>query len=226
MKPGTLLSDIPLFQALSTEDKERLSQSIRRQTLQKGEVLFHKGSEGTKLFVIIRGKIKVQLPSPLKEEIVLAVFSDGDFFGEMALLDGMPRSADAVALEDSELFVLSRSDFVAFLQNNPAAIQAILRSLSLRLRKTDDLLQDTCFLNVSGRLAKKLVQLAEDHGKEENNQASFELAITQADLAKMVGSSRESVNKELRMLREKGLLTIEGRSFIIHNMQRLKRRIK
>lgn len=226
MSPDALLANIPLFQALSAEDRAQLVGSIQRRRVKKKEILFHKGEEGTTLYVIISGKIKVVLPSPLGEEVVLAVFTDSDFFGEMALLDGMPRSAAAVALEDSELFVLTQSDFVAFLQNNPDAIRAILRSLSLRLRKTDDLLQDTCFLNVSGRLAKKLVQLVEEHGGQEENMASFELSLTQTDLARMVGTSRESINKELRMLREKGLVSMQGGTFIIHNMQRLKRRIR
>lgn len=226
MLPDALLESIPLFQSLSPEDKARLVGSLQRRSIRKNETLFRKGDEGTTLYVIISGTIKIVLPSPLGDEVVLAIFRESDFFGEMALLDGMPRSADAVALEDSELFVLNRPDFVAFLQNNPAAIQAILRSLSLRLRKTDDLLQDTCFLNISGRLAKKLVQLAEEHGREEENRASFELSLTQSDLARMVGASRESINKELRMLREKGLVTVQGGSFTIHNMQRLKRRIR
>ncbi|HET57170.1 MAG TPA: Crp/Fnr family transcriptional regulator [Deltaproteobacteria bacterium] len=226
MSPAALLANIPLFQALGPDDRERLSRSIKRQVVHKGTVLFQKGEPGTTLYVIITGKIKIILPSSLGEEMVLAVFSGGDFFGEMALLDGMPRSADAVALEDAELLMLDQADFVSFLQNNPGAIQAILRSLSLRLRKTDDLLQDTCFLNVSGRLAKKLVELVEEHGTRQDNEAVFDLSLTQADLARMVGASRESVNKELRTLREKGLITIEGRSFTIHNMERLRRRIK
>ncbi|MCK9229496.1 MAG: Crp/Fnr family transcriptional regulator [Syntrophales bacterium] len=228
MSPDALLVNIPLFQALSAADKARLVSSIQRQSIKKNEVLFNKGDEGTTLYVIIRGSIKIVLPppSPLGEEVVLAVFSDSDFFGEMALLDGMPRSADAVACEDSELCVLNRTDFVAFLQNNPAAIQAILTSLSLRLRKTDDFLQDTCFLNVSGRLAKKLLQLVEEHGNEEQNVGSFELPLTQSDLARMVGASRESINKGLRVLREKGLITVQGGTFTIHNMLRLKRRVK
>jgi CRP-like cAMP-binding protein len=218
--------NIPLFHTLSSEDRKRLASSIRRQSIKKGEILFRKGSEGTTLYVIIQGKIKIALPSMLGDEVVLALFSDGDFFGEMALLDGMPRSADAIALEDSELYVLNQSDFVAFLNSNTDAIQAILRSLSQRLRKTDDLLQDTCFLNVSGRFAKKLLELAEENGRKVGDEIEFDIALTQTDLAKMVGASRESINKELRTLREKGLVSVQGNTICIHNLTRLKRRIK
>ncbi len=226
MSPESFIMNIPLFHSLGPEDRKHLAASIRRQSIKRGEVLFRKGSEGTTLYVITKGKVKIVLPSTMGDEVVLALFSEGDFFGEMALLDGMPRSADAVALEDSELYVLNQSDFVGFLQNNRGAIQAILRSLSLRLRKTDDLLQDTCFLNVSGRFAKKLVELAEEHGREVGDEIEFDIALTQTDLAKMVGASRESINKELRTLREKGLVSVDGNTIRIHNPTRLKRRIK
>lgn len=221
-----LLNDIPLLQALPPEEKERLRRSLKHLSLRRGDVLFRKDSEGNTLYIIISGKIKIVLPSTLGEELVLAVFSDGDFFGEMSLLDGMPRSADAVALEKTELLSLEGSDFITFLQHSQGALKAVLRSLSLRLRKTDDLLEDTCFLNVSGRLAKKLVQMVEERGALENNQASFELSLTQSELANMISASRESVNKELRTLREKGLISVEKGLLKIHNMERLKRRIK
>lgn len=226
MSPESIIMNIPLFHTLNPGDRKRLAASIRLQSIKKGEVLFRKGSEGTTLYIIAKGKIKIVLPSTQGNEVVLALFSDGDFFGEMALLDGMPRSADAKAIEDSELYLLNQSDFVAFLQNNSGAIQAILRSLSLRLRRTDDLLQDTCFLNVSGRFAKKLVELAEEYGDAMEEGIKFDLSLTQTDLAKMVGASRERINKELRTLREKGLVSIDGNSIRIHNLARLKRRIK
>ena len=119
----------------------------------------------------------------------------------MAILDGMPRSADAVALEGTELLVVDRQDFMSFLKDNENAIQAILYSLSMRLRKTDDLLEDTCFLNISARFAKKLIELAEHYGQQSTTSILIDLEVTQSDLASMVGATRESINKELRVLR-------------------------
>ncbi|MCK4388990.1 MAG: Crp/Fnr family transcriptional regulator [Desulfobacterales bacterium] len=224
MTPQEFLKQVPLFRSLNQEDGERLAALLRRQSLKKGEVLFRKGSEGTSLYVIVRGVIKIVLPSRMGDEVILAVFSEGDFFGEMSILDGMPRSADAVALEPAEVFVLNRSDFLSFLKNNEHAIESILYSLSMRLRKTDDLLEDTCFLNISSRFAKKLIELAEIYGRQEADAILIDLRLTQKDLASMVGATRESINKELRVLREKGLVSISEGAIRIHDMARLKRR--
>ena len=226
MKPADFLKKVPLFQSLRAEDLEHLAASIRVQSLRKGEVLFRKGSEGTALFIIKKGNIKISLPSSIGEEVILAIFSNGDFLGEMAILDGMPRSTDAVAIEPSELFVLSRSDFLSFLKNDEDTIKSILSVLSMRLRKTDDFLVDTCFRNISARLAKTLVELGKKYGHQKGNSTEIYLRLTQKDLASMVGSTRESVNKELRILREKGLISISGKTIRISNLERLKRRFR
>jgi len=226
MTAKEFLRHIPLFQHLTIEDRERLAMSIRTQFLKKGEVLFRKGSEGNTLYIIRNGKIKISLASHLSDEVVLAIFSEGDFFGEMALLDGMPRSADATAIEQTELLLLKRLDFISFLNSNRDALQAILQSLSQRLRRTDDLLEDTCFLNVSARFAKKLVELAAAHGHQDGELVHIDLSLTQRDLASMVRATRESINKELRILREKGLVSIQENSIYIHDLERLKRRAR
>ncbi len=223
--PATdFLKHVPLFQQLTYEDRECLARVITTQSLKKGDILFRKGTEGTTLYIILNGRIKASLLSHSGDEVVLAIFSAGDFFGEMALLDGLPRSADATAIEPAEVLLLNRSDFIAFLMNNKGAMQAVLQSLSRRLRRTDDLLQDTCFLNISGRFAKKLVELAETHSRLDGDEVYIDLFLTQRDLASMVGATRESINKELRVLREKGIVTIQENNIVIHNLERLKRR--
>jgi CRP-like cAMP-binding protein len=221
----SFLRNVPLFRSLDHKDSLRLAETTRILELKKGDVLFRKGHEGESLFVIYRGKIKIILPSRLGDEMILAVFSKGDFFGEMAVLDGMPRSADAVAMEDTELIVLDRTAFMGFLKNNETALEAILCSLSMRLRKTDDLLEDTCFLNISARFAKRLVELAENYGRRSGDSILIDLEVTQSDLARMVGATRESINKELRVLREKGLVSTIGSKITIYNIALLRRRI-
>jgi CRP-like cAMP-binding protein len=225
MDSVNFLKEVPLFQSLEREDSERLAASLMYQSLKKGEILFRKGSEGNALYIIKEGSIKIVLSSKNGDEVILAIFSRGDFFGELALVDGMPRSADAVALEPTEVFFLNRSDFLSFLKNSENAIQSILLSLSLRLRTTDDLLEDTCFLNISARFAKKLVELAEKHGRREEDSTVIDLALTQKDLASMIGATRESVNKELRTLREKGLVCTQESTIRIYDLDLLKRRI-
>lgn len=224
MKPEEFLKEVDLFQSLTHADCERLAASLRRRSLKKGEALFRKGDEGSSLYIVREGSVKIALPSEMGDEVVLAIFSGGDFFGEMALLDGMPRSADAVALDQSELFSLNRGDFLAFLRDNEEAMQSILSCLSMRLRKTDDLLEDACFLSISVRFAKRLVELARTYGRSEGDVVEIDLRLTQKDLASMVGATRESINKELRVLRERGLVNTEGSIIRILKMERLERR--
>jgi len=226
MKPEKFLRGVHLFQSLSPYDSEHLAASLKRRSLKKGEALFRKGDEGTSLYIVKSGSVKIVLPSSMGDEVAPAILSEGDFFGEMALLDGMPRSADVVALEPSELLALNQKDFLAFLKSNEAAIQSIFSYLSMRLRKTDDLLEDAHFLNISTRLARRLVELSGKYGyqKDEGKPVQIDLRLTQKDLASIVGATRESINKELRILREKGLVNTEGNTLQILNPEQLKKR--
>jgi len=221
-----LLTQIPLFKSLAPQDLAELAELLREQKVKKGEVLFRKGSEGTTLYIIKEGAIKIVLPSRLGEEMIVTIFTEGDFFGEMALLDEMPRSADAVAVEPSRLLLLNRSDFLRYLHRNDGAMVTILSSLSKRLRKTDDLLEDTSFLNIPARFAKKLIELGDTFGRKEGDKMEISLRLTQKDLADMVGATRESINKELRILREKGLVTLTEKAIQINDVNRLRRRVR
>jgi CRP-like cAMP-binding protein len=219
-----LLAKIPLLQNLAPEDLEDLGTLFRELKVNKGDVLFRKGSEGTALYIIQEGAIKIVLPSRLGDERIVAIFSAGDFFGEMALLDGMPRSADAVAIKPSRLILLNRSDFLQFLKKSDAAIEKILSSLSMRLRKADDLLEETSFLNIPARLARKLLEIGETFGHKDGETIEIRLKLSQKELADMVGATRESINKELRVLREKGLVSVTEEAIYIHDIKRLTRR--
>ncbi len=222
--PQKLLNKIPLFNSLSDSDLESLSESVRLQSLKKGQTLFRKGDEGSSLFIIQQGTIKIVLPSRLGDEVIVTMFSGGDFFGEMALFDGKPRSADALAMEPSKIYVLSRNDFLLFLQSNINAMKSILSQLTNRLRNTDDFLESTCFLSVSARLAKKLLDLAESYGQNDGDGVYIDLNLTQKEIGDMIGSTRESINKELKILRDKGLITMQENKIHIVDMTRLKRR--
>ncbi len=222
MQPHEIIKHIPIFKTLSDFDLNDLIGSLRLKSLKQGQALFWKGDEGTALYIVKKGTIKIVLPSTEGDEIIVTMFSEGDFFGEMALLDGEPRSADAVAIEPSEVFVLSRNNFLSFLQSNVNAIKSILSLLSKRLRRTDSMLEDTCFLNVSARLAKKLTELAESHGRKDGNIIHIDLSLTQKELGDMVGATRESVNKELKALREQGLIITEESKIQILDISQLK----
>ena len=222
--PQQLLNKIPLFNSLSDSDLKSLSESVRLQSLKKGQTLFQKGDEGSFLYIIKQGTIKIVLPSRLGDEVIVTIFSEGDFFGEMALFDGKPRSADALAMESTKIYMLSRNDFLLFLQSNINAMKSILSQLTNRLRSTDDFLEGACFLSVSARLAKKLLDLAESHGQKDGDSVYIDLNLTQKELGDMIGSTRESINKELKILRDKSLITMQENKIQIIDITRLKRR--
>jgi len=222
--PQQLLNKIPLFKSLSDSDLKSLSECVRLQSLKKGQTLFQKGDEGSSLYIIKQGTIKIVLPSRLGDEVIVTIFSKGDFFGEMALFDGQPRSADALSMESSKIYVLRRNDFLLFLHSNINAMKSILSQLTKRLRNTDDFLEGTCFLSVSARLAKKLMDLAEAYGRKDGDGIYIDLNLTQKELGDMIGSTRESINKELKILRDKGLITNQENKIQIIDMVRLKRR--
>ena len=225
-RPEILLKQVPLFRSLRAEDSQHIAALLQKQILRKGDALFRKGEEGHSLYLITAGKIKILRQSRDGDEVILALLSPGDFCGEMSLLDGLPRSADAVAAEETQLYGLNRKDFIAYVMNNETAVKAILAALSKRLRKADDFLEDVFFLNVAARLAKKLIELAMSNGFREEDGGPIHLNVTQKDLAGMIGATRESVNKALRSLREKNLIGFSGNTLVIDNLEALKRRIR
>jgi len=221
-----LLKQIPLFESLLDSERQRLASLLKRHSLSKGEILFHTGDVGSAFFIIIKRLIKIGVSNKMGDEVTLARLRDGDFFGEMALLDEQPRSADATALEDSTLYVLDRNDFFPFLIQNENAVRSILRALSMRLRRTDDLFAEISFLTVSARLAKRLLELAESLETPEKESTEYRIRMSQRDLAAMLGVTRESINKELKILRDKGMVTTSRNAIIIQDLDRLKRRTR
>lgn len=220
-----VLRQIPLFASLESAAIERLSRAVRPKTLKPDDILFMKGDDGEAMYIVREGTIKIVLSSESGEEIIVALLKRNDFFGVMAMLDGEPRSADAVSMGKSEIFVLGRNDFLSILQSDMNALKTILCDLSRMIRKTDDLLGDVCFFNISARLCKKLLELAETTGVSEGKSVVLDIALTQKELGDMVGATRESVNKELRVLREQGLIDMEGSRIRIVDVEGLRGRV-
>jgi len=220
--PVYVLKRIPLFATLPEADLLPLVGLLRRENLRRGETLFRQGDVGMALYLILQGRIKISL-SQQTEAVTLAILGQGEFLGEMALLDGLPRSADAIAMEDSYLYALNRGDFLAFLANNEKAVRAVLASLSLRLRRTDKLLAEMCFLNVPVRLVNKLVELAQAQEPEAPGSQSYRLKISQQELGNILGVSRESINKELKLLRDRGMVSTSRNTIHIQRLDALKK---
>jgi CRP/FNR family cyclic AMP-dependent transcriptional regulator len=219
------LKQVPLFADLADEDLRELIAVAKRRIFRSGEVIFHREDHGQVLYVIKEGKVKISLISPEGQEISLVVFGKGECFGEFAILDGLPRSADAVALERVECYTLQRSDFHKAIMKNPKIAIQVLEVLSKRLRTTDQMIEDLIFLDVYGRVAKKLLELADTHGSKVGNGIRIDVRLTQQELASMVGASRESVNKVMGYFTDKDFISTDKHRITLHRIVELKRRI-
>lgn len=219
------LARVPLFAGLPEDQTARLEEVTQRRTFRRGEVIFHKGDTGSTLYMIVQGQVKIVLPSDSGEEALLAVLDPGDFFGELSLIDEEPRSATVVATEATETLLLHREDFLKFLTASPGLAVDMLRILARRLRETDEFIEDAVFLDVPGRLAKKLLELAETYGRETPEGTVIGLRLTQQELATMVGATRESVNKHLRAYRSRGWIELDRQRIVILRPRELQRRI-
>jgi CRP/FNR family cyclic AMP-dependent transcriptional regulator len=217
-----LLAHIPLFAQLPSTELEKLAVLLHSRRYKAGEVVFHEGDAGTALYIIEGGEVKIVLGSAEGKEVVLELLGPGDFFGELALLDGEPRSADAVAKAASQLLILQREDFTRSVHEAPHVAASLLAALSRRLRRTDQLVHGAAFSDVRTRLIKALLELGETRGQPGPQGIIIGSRLTQGDLANMVGTTRESVNKWLRYYAQKGLLRHERGHVTLLDTQRLR----
>jgi CRP/FNR family transcriptional regulator, cyclic AMP receptor protein len=224
-KETTYFKQVSFFADLPEEEIQALSSATKRRTFRSNEVIFHRDDPGQVLYMIKEGKVKICIISPDGQEVSLAVLGKGEYFGEFALLDGLPRSTDAVALEKVECYTLQRSDFLNAIQKNPKIAILVLEALSKRLRATDNMVEDLIFLDVYGRVAKKLLELADTHGVKTEEGVVIDVRLTQQELASMVGASRESVNKVLGYFTDKKFISTDKHRITINRVNDLKRRI-
>ena len=209
---GAALARVELFAGLTPEELERLGARLRRRRYAKGTVLFVEGDPGAGLSVVASGRVTMVLASPAGRELVVAVRGPGELFGDMALLDGEPRSAHAVVGEDCRVLILPREDFVRCVEAHPRAALRLLAVLSRRLRQTMRRHQEATLLDVAARLAGALLRLAEAHGAPAGDGAGglvVPVALTQAGRAAQIGVTRESGNTWLRSFQRRGWIRWE-----------------
>ena len=190
----------------------------------KGQLLVYEGDAGDSVFVVIQGLVKVMVSSEEGEEMVLVTLRPFDTFGELSLVDGGPRSASAEAVEATRVLVITRSILLELLEQHPTLTDALLRSLGSLVRRLTEQTADLVFLDIHGRMAKLLLTLAAERGEETADGILLDLNLTQADLAAMVGGSRQSVNQTLRSFESRGYLEIEGRTIRLRKPTDLRRR--
>ena len=225
--PSTIamLARIPLLADLASEQLQDLGSRARRRTFQTDEAICHRGDPGDTFYAIASGIVRIVLSavSGWGQETVLVMLGPGEFFGELSLFDGQPRSATAIAMGPTETVVLERSDFLAFLQEQPQASLAVLAVLSRRLRRTDELIGDTIFLDVRARLCKKLLELADTFGEEVEQGVEIAIPLRRRDLANMVGASREGMKRYLTELEGEGSVQIDKQRITLLRPEELRR---
>ena len=213
-----LLRHHPLFCELPAAILDRISTYMRRRSVSKGSVIFEKGDSGVGLIGVLAGSVKISVTSPGGRDIVLNIIGEGEIFGEIALLDGHPRTANATAMSDCELMVIERREFVPFLRGQPDVMLKLMEILCSRLRKTSEQVQDMTFLNLSTRLAKVLLALTARAGRAG---PTGKVAITQREISQIVGRSRESTNKQLRAWAKRGWIRLERGSVTVLKPEKL-----
>ena len=207
-----LLQRHPLFGVLDGDLLKRLAACSTMRRLKRGATIFDKGDPATGLFAVHAGTVKINVPSADGREAVFNLMREGDIFGEIALLDGQPRTAGAVAMTDCELLVIERRDFLAFVRDHPEVALKLIECLCARLRLTSERLEEAIFLNLPARLAKTLLWLAANSG---TTSPTDKLAITQREISQMVGMSRESTNKQLRAWTKRKWVRLERGSIAV-----------
>jgi CRP/FNR family cyclic AMP-dependent transcriptional regulator len=206
-----LLRAHPIFGGLEHAHLERLVSYARTRKVPAGTTIFVKGDPGNCLFAVCAGTVKVSVAAPDGREAMLSLLHPGEIFGEMALLDGRPRAADVVATSDCELMAIERRDFLAFVHSDPNIALKFVELLCERLRAANENFEEVIFLSLPARLARTLLKLAEPYDGDTQS-----VKITQREISHMLGSTRESVNKQLRAWAEAGMITLErGGIFIL-----------
>jgi len=216
---ASLLRKSELFQAFEPDDMARIVGEASRHGLPRGGVVFDEGEPADRMFVVRSGRVAISKRSPDGKESIVALMEPGDLFGEMSLFDGEHRSAGARALEPSELVVVPYAPLTSVLGERPTLLWPMVALLCRRMRITDAALADSLFLDVTGRTAKRLLELA-------GGQDEFALPITQEELAGMVGASRERVNKALAQFMRLGWLAVNDRRYRILKRDDLVRRAR
>jgi CRP/FNR family cyclic AMP-dependent transcriptional regulator len=215
MTEREFLRSVPLFSRLGEASLDAILRLTRRKRFRKDEVIFHEKEVGDTLFVILHGRVKVAIFGDDGKEVTLSVLAEGDSFGEMSLLDSEPRSATVMAEEDCELLSLQRDDFMRGLEQDPGMSASLIQILATRLRKANHQISTLALLDVYGRVARVIQEIAEEEGKRLKDGRVVMRRPTHVDIAHRIGSSRETVTRMMRDLEENGHIETQGREIFL-----------
>lgn len=220
-KKRELLRGTYLFSEISDDDADAILAYSSQVSYAAGQSIFTKGEVTASMMAVLRGRVRISAPSDDGKEVVFSIMGPGEVFGEIALLDGRERTADAVAMADCELLVVERRAFLPLLERRPDLCIRLLVLLCERLRRTDEQVEDVSFRHLENRLAKTLLRLAHEHGHKEQGLLRIDLELSQTELGNIVGGSRESINKHMRALRRSGIVALDRGRIVIRDIAAL-----
>jgi len=209
------LRTVPMFAEMDDVELARLARDLRRRSFAAGRTLFFQGDPGGSIYIVESGTVRIYVHAEEGQEVSVVLYGPGDLFGEMSLLDGQPRSATAEIMEDSVLLAMSGDDFYRHLHTSHQLALNVMLTLSTRLRETTEAVKSLASLDVTRRIAKKLLSLALRQGVQTEAGIRITSRLTQGALASLISASRESTNRALRALQRKGLIDMQGRQITL-----------
>ena len=215
MKKIELLQSVALFWDLSEEELGYISEKMIARHYESGKFIFLEDSEGEQCFFVVQGSVKVTRLSKDGREVILAMLNEGEFFGEMALLDGESRSANVIALEETEVLTLNRGDFLVVLHDYPQIAIQLLKEMADRLRKSDRQIASLSLSDAEKRIALCIIRFADEQGVIKRGQVSIPKIPIQQDIANMAGTSRETVSRAINLLEKEHYIKRQGRELLI-----------
>jgi CRP/FNR family cyclic AMP-dependent transcriptional regulator len=208
----SVLRQHPIFCDLEAEALDQLCRYAKHSTLKRGAAIFSKGDPGNSLYAVISGTVKMSITSADGRSAILNLIGPGEIFGEIALLDGRARSADATSNTNCEVFIIDRREFIPFVRSQPVLAMKFIELLCTRLRWTSDQVEQIILQNLPGRLASALIRLSEKPQPAPGNRT---IAITQQEISEMVGMTRESINKQLRAWAARDWVRLEHGAIVV-----------
>jgi len=217
------IKGIPLFNGLDDSAIDKLSEISHKKSFKKDEVIFNSGDKGSSLFLLATGAVKISLYDDQGKEMILKILYDGDFFGEMSLLDGDFRSASVMAIEPSTAFTIEGYQFYKLISSYPELAMKIMISLSRRLRKLDEKAFSLALADSASKVASMLLELMDEKGSKSEDGILIETNLTRQEMASMVAITRETFTRTLRLFQERGIIIVEGRSIRVKDELALRR---
>src|SRR6202165_4139313 len=214
----SVLRQHPIFCDLEPAALDQLCRYAKHTTLKRGTTIVSKGDPGNSLVAVISGTVKISVPSPDGRSAILNLIGPGEIFGEVAVLDGLARTADATANTNCEIYIIDRREFLPFVRSQPALAMKLIELLCMRLRWTSDQVEQVILQNLPGRLASALIRLTEKHKLAPGGRT---IAVTQQEISEMVGMTRESINKQLRIWSTRNWVRLEHGAIVVLNAEPL-----